>query len=418
MFFPDREKIIMRLNYSDALSQMRPSEIRELLRYATSDKIISFGGGMPNPLTFPISDLKEIIDSLIDNSGEYIFQYGNTGGHFALRTQLVNLLRETENIKVKEEEINITSGSQQGLYEVAKILCNPSDTVITELPTYIGAVSAFSANKLDMVGIDMDDEGIITEKVQDKLLELRSKGKKPRFIYVIPTFQNPTGRTMSLERRKHLIDISSDFSIPLVEDNPYGLLRYSGDPVPTLKSLDKNDSVIYLGTFSKVMTPGLRIGYTVGPEDFINRVNLLKQALDLSTNTLSEYTAREYIARGIMKKQIPKTIALYRKKRDLMLEALEEEFPEGTSWTRPEGGMFIWASVDPRINTTEMARDAIQHGVMYVSGGSFYPHMERKNEMRLNFTYSTDENIREGVKRLSEVIRKRLDSINLQSQTS
>lgn len=406
----------MKLEYSDALSQMRPSEIRELLKYATSEKIISFGGGMPNPLTFPISDLRIIIDNLIDNYGEYVFQYGNTGGLYSLRTELVKLLKETESIRVKEEEINITTGSQQGLYEVSKILCNPGDSVITELPTYIGAVSAFSANKIRMTGIPMDDEGINTEKMQEVLKEEIERGKKPRFIYVIPTFQNPTGRTLSLERRKHLIDISSDYSIPIVEDNPYGELRYSGERLPTLKTLDRNGSVIYLGTFSKVMTPGLRIGYTVGPEEFIAKVNLLKQALDLSTNTLSEYVARDYMANGIMKKQIPKTIELYRKKRDLMLSALEEEFPSGTSWTRPDGGMFLWASVDERIDTTAMAREAIENGVMYVSGGSFYPNREKKNEMRLNFTYSTDENIIEGVRRLSSVIMNRMEALNLQPQ--
>ncbi len=405
----------MKIQYSDALSEMRPSEIRELLRYATSEKIISFGGGMPNPETFPIKDLKIIIDDLVENSGQYIFQYGNTGGLYSLRTELVKLLAETETIGVREEEINITSGSQQGLYEVSKILCNPGDSVITELPTYIGAVSAFSANKIHMAGIPMDDEGIDTEKVQEEIQSLTAKGRKPKFIYVIPTFQNPTGRTLSLERRKHLIDISRDYSIPLVEDNPYGELRYSGEKVPSLKSLDRDGNVIYLGTFSKVMTPGLRIGYTVGPEDFIGKVNLLKQALDLSTNTLSEYVARDYLAKGIMKKQIPKTIELYRRKRDIMLQSLEDEFPSGTTWTRPDGGMFLWAAVDERINTSEMARAAIDKGVMYVSGASFYPYMEKRNEMRLNFTYSSDENIREGVRRLAGVILDRMESLDLQT---
>lgn len=406
----------MHIDYSDELSQMKPSEIRQLLKYATSDKIISFGGGMPNPETFPIKDLKTIIDDLIDNSGRLIFQYGTTGGHFELRTELTKLLRETENIHVSEEEINITSGSQQGLYEVSKILCNPGDTAITELPTYIGAVSAFSANKIHMDGIPMDEEGIDTEKLDSELRSLKAKGVKPKFIYVIPTFQNPTGRTLSLERRKHLIDISSEFSIPIVEDNPYGELRYSGEKVPALKSLDKDGSVIYLGTFSKVMTPGLRIGYTVANKEFIGRVNLLKQALDLSTNTLSEFVAREYLARGIMKKQIPKTVKLYRRKRDIMLSALEEEFPDGTSWTRPDGGMFLWASVDEKINTTDMAMQAIDHGVIYVSGGSFYPYREKTNEMRLNFTYATDEKIKLGIRLLSEVIQSKMESLGLQVQ--
>lgn len=406
----------MKFDYSDSLSNMRPSEIRELLKYATSPNIISFGGGMPNPETFPMKELKEIIDNLIEESGEYVFQYGNTGGLFSLRTEIVKLLSETESIPTREEEINITTGSQQGLYEVSKIMCNPGDTVITELPTYIGAISAFSANKINMVGVPMDQNGIDTDKVQNEIVRLKSVGRKPRFIYVIPTFQNPTGITLSLERRKHLIDISRDYSVPIVEDNPYGRLRYSGNNIPSVKSLDREGSVIYLGTFSKVMTPGLRIGYTVGQEEFIGKVNLLKQALDLSTNTLSEYVARDYLSTGTMKKQIPKTVRLYSGKRDVMLSALEEFFPPGTDWTKPDGGMFIWASVDERIDTTSMAREAINHGVMYVSGGSFYPHTEKKNEMRLNFTYSTDDEIREGIKRLSEVIDGRMESVNVQPQ--
>lgn len=402
----------MHLGFSNSLSDMRPSEIRELLKYATSKDMISFGGGMPNPETFPVADLREIIDDLITSSSRDIFQYGNTGGLDALREQISLMLKEMDGISVARTEINITSGSQQALYEIAKILANPGDAVITELPTYVGAISAFSANKLDMHGIPMDENGIMTERVQAEIELLSGKNKKPKFIYVIPDFQNPTGITLSRERRKHLLDISEDYSIPIVEDDPYSNLRYYGQAIPRIKSLDTGGNVIYTSTFSKVMCPGLRIGYVVGQEDFIGRVNLLKQALDLSTNTMSEYIAMEYIKRGIMKKQIPKTVALYRRKRDLMLETMEKEFPEGTEWTKPDGGMFVWASVDNHIDTTEMRIKAMKNGVMYVSGVSFYPHAERKNEMRINFSYSSDEDIVKGIKRLAKTIGEEISSIS------
>lgn len=403
---------VMRFDFSNSLSNMRPSEIRELLRYATATDLISFGGGMPNPESFPVGDLKEIIDDLILTSSKDIFQYGNTGGLDSLRDEISLMLKEMDNISASHSEINVTSGSQQALYEIAKILASPGDAVITELPTYVGAISAFSANKLDMHGIPMDEEGIMTDKVQSEIELLSGDNRKPKFIYVIPDFQNPTGITLSQERRKHLLDISEDYSIPIVEDDPYSNLRYYGEPIPRIKSLDRGGNVIYTSTFSKVMCPGLRIGYVVGQEDFISRVNLLKQALDLSTNTLSEYIAREYIKRGIMKKQIPKTVALYRRKRDLMLETMKKEFPEGTDWTKPDGGMFIWASVDSHIDTTEMRTRAMKNGVLYVSGASFYPHAEKKNEMRINFSYSSDEDIVNGIRRLSKTIGEELSSIS------
>ncbi len=397
----------MGYRYSNMLSEMKQSEIRELLKYASSDDVISFGGGMPNPQAFAIDDLKEIIDYLVENHGKDVFQYGSTAGIVTLRKEISKMLSETEKIKVSENNIIVTSGSQQGLYASAKVLCDPFDPVITEMPTYIGALSAYNANKVDIHGVEMDDDGIMTEKVEDEIRSLKSSGKPPKFIYVIPTFQNPSGRTMSLERRKHLLEISEENDIPIIEDNPYGELRYSGRRIPSIKSLDKNDSVVYMGTFSKIMTPGLRIGFIAGPQDFVDRINLLKQALDLATNTLSTYIAAEYLSRGIMKKQIPKSIDLYRRKRDIMLRALADHFPDDSEWTKPDGGMFLWARVNSRIDTTLMAKEAISRGVMYVSGSAFYPHMERRDEMRLNFTFPTDEKIEEGIKRLASLIREK-----------
>ena len=402
----------MEFKFSDNLKNMKPSEIRELLKYATNKNLISFGGGMPNPETFPMADLKSIMDDVMNQYGTMALQYGNTGGLNELRTEIVRLVRETENIKSSESQVLVTAGSQQGLYELAKILVNPGDAIITEEPTYVGAISAFDANEADMHSIPMDENGLKTELVEAEIKKLISKGKKPKFIYTIPTFQNPTGVTMSLDRRRHLIEISQKYQVPLVEDNPYGELRYDGERIPSLKSLDPD--VIYLGTFSKIMCPGLRMGFTVAPESFISRVNLLKQALDLSSSTFSQFVAWQYLARDEVKKQIPKTIKLYRRKRDTMFRALEQYFPEGSSWSKPLGGMFLWATVDSRINTTDMLQDAIQDGVAYVSGNAFSPARAQANSMRLNFTFSEGEQIYEGIKRLASVLEKKMSVLQPQ----
>ena len=402
----------MEFKFSDNLKNMKPSEIRELLKYATNKNLISFGGGMPNPETFPMADLKSIMDDVMDQYGAIALQYGNTGGVNELRTEIVRLVRETENIKSSESQVLVTAGSQQGLYELSKILVNPGDSIITEEPTYVGAISAFDANEADMHSIPMDENGLKTELVEAEIKKLISKGRKPKFIYTIPTFQNPTGITMNLDRRRHLIEISKKYQVPLVEDNPYGELRYDGERIPALKSLDPE--VIYLGTFSKIMCPGLRMGFTVAPESFISRVNLLKQALDLSSSTFSQFVAWQYLARDEVKKQIPKTIKLYRRKRDTMFKALEQYFPDGSSWSKPLGGMFLWATVDSRINTTDMLQDAIQDGVAYVSGNAFSPARTQANSMRLNFTFSEDEQIYEGIKRLASVLEKKMSVLQPQ----
>ncbi len=393
----------MELRFSDSLSNIRPSEIRELLKYASSKDFISFGGGMPNPVTFPMDDIREIMNDVLTEYGNLALQYGNTGGLPSLKTEILRMVKETENIDASDEQIIVTSGSQQGLYELAKIFLNPGDPIITEEPTYVGAISAFDANKADMHSIPLDNNGMKTEIAEEEIKKLISKGRKPKFIYTIPTFQNPTGITMSLERRKHLVEISNEYDIPLVEDNPYGELRYSGSKLPMLSAMKDSNNVIYLGTFSKVMCPGLRMGYTIGPKEFISRANLLKQAVDLSSSTFSQYVAWQYLKRGIIKIQIPKTVQLYRKKRDVMLSALEEHFPEGSTWSRPDGGMFLWATLDSRINTSEMLMDSVKEGVAYVSGNAFSPAKAQGNSMRLNFTFSEEDQLRTGIRKLGQL---------------
>lgn len=401
----------MDFSLSDIVGHMRVSEIRELSKYATSKDIVSFGGGMPDPVTFPKPEMKEILDDIIDNNSDKALQYGNTNGLEVLRAELKSFVKRKESIVTDEQNMIVTAGSQQGLYALGRIFIDPGETIITESPTYVGAVSAFNANLAKLVQIGMDSNGIIADDVDKSIRELKDKGRKPKFIYVIPNFQNPTGVTLSLERRKHLLDISEEHQIPIVEDNPYGELRYHGSRIPTLKSLDRNDSVIYLGSFSKIMSPGLRLGYIIAPKKVADTVALLKQALDLSTNSLSQFIAAEYLKRNVIDKQVPKSIALYKEKRDVMLSALEENFSGLGTWTKPEGGMFVWATMKEDINTSSMLIRAVKNGVIYVSGPAFTQDKSHTKSMRLNFTFPPNGRIIEGVKRLSKTAREETEAL-------
>jgi 2-aminoadipate transaminase len=399
----------MDFKFSESLKNMKPSEIRELLKYASKKDFISFSGGMPNPATFPFDEIRDIIDEVMTNYGALALQYGNTGGLNDLREEIARMVHETESIKTDYLNVIVTSGSQQGLYELAKVMVNPGDPIITEEPTYVGAISAFDSNKAEMHSIRLEDDGMDIHMAENEIRKLINAGRPPKFIYTIPTFQNPTGISMSLEKRKHLLEVSSRYSIPIVEDNPYGELRYYGQKLPSLKSMENDNNVIYMGTFSKVMCPGFRLGYTIGPDEYVNRANLLKQALDLSSSTFSQYVAWLYLKRGVMKTMVPKAIKLYRGQMDAMLNALKEGFPDGSKWSRPEGGMFIWATVDSRINTSALLKDAIEAGIAYVSGNSFSPSRTQGSSMRLNFTFAGEKLINEGIHRLGGLIGKKLE---------
>ncbi len=398
-----------RMNYkfSYFLDGMKPSEIRELLKMASTKGLISLGGGMPNPKTFPSEVLKSIMNDLIETRSAQVFQYANTLGVQETLDVIPGYLDKTQGIKCAPENVILNSGSQQGLYELGKVLANPGDTIITEEPTYVGAISAFSANNLKMEGIEMDSMGMRTDLLEDKIKQLMKDGRKPSFIYTIPTFQNPTGYTMPLERRKHLIEISRSYDIPLIEDNPYGELRYYGNNVSAMRSLKGGEDVLYLGTFSKVMTPGLRLGYTIAPTEVIAKFNLIKQALDLATNTFSQYVAYEYIKRGAIYKQVALNIDMYRKKRDIMVNELENEFNDGSVWSKPEGGMFVWLTVAQNVDTKQMIGEAIKNGVAYISGQAFTTKGAQKRSMRLNFTYGDDEQLAEGIRRLRKTFVKK-----------
>ncbi len=385
--------------FSAISNEMKPSAIRMLLKVANQPDIISFGGGLPNPESFPLDEIKRIFDEQLSKNGKKMLQYGATEGLDSLNVALSKRLREKEDIKSEPSNIIQTAGSQEALYMLGKIFANPGEYVITEAPTYVGTISALRASGVRMIGVEMDHYGMKMDALRDKL----KKYPNPKFIYVIPNYQNPSGITMSLERRKELLEIASERGITVLEDDPYGALRFAGPHIPTLKSMD-ND-VVYLGTFSKVLSPGIRLGYVVGPHDVIERLNIAKQAVDLATSSVSEYIAEAYVSAGFMDKQIPKIIDLYRQKRDLMIESFENYFPKDVEFTRPNGGMFLWVT-RKGADTDKMFEEAVKQKVLYVVGSAFYPDGDNHESMRLNFTFSSNENIVEGVKRLGRLFEK------------
>ena len=390
---------------AERTASMKASEIRELLKYASVPGVISFAGGLPNPESFPVEGLKEITDKILTEKGTKALQYGTTEGIPELREAIAKRMSELKGFDAKMENITIMSGSQQALDLLGKLYMEPGKVAVVEGPTYLAALGAFRPYGGEIVGVKMDEDGLDTNLLEETMKKLKAEGKVVPFIYTIPTFQNPSGVTMSEERRKHLLEIAADHDVIVIEDDPYGELRYAGKELPNLKALDKDGRVVYFGTVSKILAPGLRTGWIIGDEEIIGKFVIAKQAADLCTNTLSQHIIAEAFSSGMVDAHIPEIRKLYSRKRNLMLDMLEDNMPEGVTWTKPEGGMFLWVWVPEGIDTKEMFPKALEKKVAYVIGEAFYPDRSVKNAMRLNFTYSSDEEIKDGVKRLADTIR-------------
>ncbi|MGC8995355.1 MAG: PLP-dependent aminotransferase family protein [Thermoplasmata archaeon] len=394
--------------FSDISKTLKGSAVRELLKYAEQPDVISFGGGMPNPISFPIDNIKEIINNILDNYGTKALQYGTTEGLSELREQIAKRMKDKFSININPANIITLNGSQSGLYMVSKVFLNKGDYVVSEAPTYVGAISAFNAQAPSWITVELKDDGMDLNELESKVKRAIEEKKIPKFVYVIPTFQNPAGLTWSEEKRKHLLEIASKYDLIIFEDDPYSEIRFSGNHVKPIKYFDDEERVIYMGTFSKVLSPGIRLGWVTANDAIIRKIALLKQGVDLCTNVFSQYIALEYLKNGMIDKQIPKIVELYRKKRDLMLKSLEENMPEGVTWTRPDGGMFLWVTVDYDIDTEKLLKKALENKVAYVVGTAFYPDGRGRNSMRLNFTYSKDEDIITGISRLGKVIKEEI----------
>lgn len=391
---------------STNIRNMRRSPIRELLKFLGQPGLISFSGGFPAPSTFPVEELKGIIAGVMDTEAASALQYGPTEGDNLLRTMMVERYKEA-GMDISLDNLIITTASQQALDLIAKIFIDRGDTVIVGLPSYLGGLSAFNSYGADMIGIPMDDEGENPEIMETKIKEAIARGKKPKFIYIIPDFQNPAGMTMTEKRRKDIIEIAHKYDILIIEDSPYRELRYEGEDQRTIYELDGTGQVILLGTFSKIFCPGFRIGWVVGHPDILDKLVVAKQATDLCTPPFTQRIAGRYIEKGLLEKKIQEIITMYRSKQKVMLDSLQEFMPEEFTWIKPKGGLFLMAYGPEGIDTQELLLDCIKEAnVAYVAGTSFFCDGGGKNTMRLNFSYESEEKNREGCKRLGDFYKK------------
>ncbi|MEM4509551.1 MAG: PLP-dependent aminotransferase family protein [Pyrobaculum sp.] len=390
---------------SSRTQYMSASEIRELLRWATAD-VISFGGGMPDPSTFPVEDIIKIVVHVLEAYPHRALQYGPTEGVAELRQEIAKFSESYYGIKAGPENIIVTVGSQEALELVGRVFIEPGDVVITENPTYLAALQAWRVYRPRLVGIPMDERGMIVEILEEKVKKLKAEGSRIKFIYTIPTAQNPTGITMTQDRRKYLLEVAEKYDLIIVEDDPYSYFLFENIQVLPIKTLDKSERVIYLSTASKIFAPGLRLGWVIANGDVIKWFNLAKQSLNLNTSNFVQYIFLEGLRRGIVLKNLPHVRELYKRKRDAMLAAMETYMPPGVEWTRPSGGMFIWVQTPPHIDTRELLKVAVtQYKVAFIPGAGFFVEDPPRNTMRLNFTYPTFEQINEGIRRLSMAIK-------------
>lgn len=395
--------------FSQVVSRSKASAIRELLKVIARPDIISFAGGLPAPELFPTHEIADIMHDVLTKTPKQALQYGTTEGQMELRTELVKLLKETENIDVTTDQMMVVSASQQALDMTARLFVNPGDSIITACPTYLGALQAFHVAGADITGAESDAYGILPEDLEAKLAALKAQGKQCKFIYLVPDFQNPTGTTIPEDRRVQILEIAQKYSTFILEDSPYRQVRFEGTSPRTFYALDNGrGNVITMFTFSKVFVPGFRLGYIIGPEDVIRKYVILKQAMDLCTSPILQLATGEYLRKGMLMQHVKEIIAAYREKRDLMLETLAKYMPKNVSWTRPEGGLFLWLTLPKHMNATDLLPKAIENKVAYVAGVDFYPQANVFNDMRLNFSYSSKEQIVEGLKRLAQTIKDNL----------
>ena len=421
----------MEIKFARRTEQMNSSVVRETLKLTAKPDVISFAGGMPAPEVFPVRELQAAMNKVLETSGRVALQYGPTDGYLPLREKIAARHRKA-GISCTADDILMISGSQQGLDLAGKLFLDPGDLVVCESPTYTAALSAFRAYECGFLPIDTDDDGMIIEDLERKL----AANPRAKVIYVIPTFQNPTGRTWSLERRKGLLKVAEKYALPILEDNPYGCLlytspstralssaasdvykrqdnpygdlRYEGEPIPPLKAMDTQGLVIYMGSFSKTLSPGIRLGWILAAPELLQKFNTAKQGADLQASTIMQMVVNTYLEDYDLDENIRKLNALYHKRRDLMLSLLEQEFPKGSSWTHPQGGLFIWVTVPEQIDTAKIMPQVVARKVAYIPGHSFFADGGVTNTLRLNFSNASEEKIITGMKLMGEVLREQV----------
>jgi 2-aminoadipate transaminase len=385
--------------YSARSRGMTASEVRALFAVASRPEVVSLAGGMPFVEALPNEEVLRVVSEVLGRRGAVALQYGGGGGQPGLKERLVELMAE-EGVAGEPDRMVITTGAQQALDILGKVLIDPGDLVAVEAPSYVGALSAFAAYEPTYLQVPMDEDGLIVERLQEAL----RRGSRPKFLYICPNFQNPAGVTMSRERRERLAVVCRDAGVPIVEDNPYGMLRFEGEGLPALRTLDP-ENVVYLGTLSKVFCPGIRVGWAMGPTGLIERMVLAKEASDLCSSNLNQLVAEEWLSDGDRwRGSLALLNGVYRKRRDAMLAALERHFPDDASWTRPAGGFYVWVTLPEHLDATSMLATAVEHRVAYVPGTAFYPDGSGRDRMRLAFCYPPEERIEEGVRRLGQLL--------------
>jgi 2-aminoadipate transaminase len=382
--------------------------MRDLMEITARPEVISLAGGLPDTSTFPPESFAAQMTRIAQESSAQALQYGPTEG-FAETRNCIREVMAAEGMDPDPDDIIVTTGGQQAIDLVTKTLVDPGDVVIAEAPTYPGAVPVFCSYEAETLQVEVDDEGMRIDELERLLERLASDGRKPKFIYSVPTFQNPAGVTMSAERRQRLVELARERELLVVEDNPYGLLRYEGEADEPLYKLDGGDYVLYLGTFSKILSPGIRLGWLCAPPPVMEKVVLGKQAADLCTSTLTQYFVREYFAEDRWQAYIGELCDVYRARRDAMLDALERFFPPAATWSRPQGGLFLWATLPEYIDTTDLLAKALRENVAFVPGAAAYADGRGGSSMRLNFSGSDEDEIREGVRRIGAVIEEQVE---------
>jgi 2-aminoadipate transaminase len=386
---------------------MKSSAMRDLMAVIARPEVISLAGGLPDTGAFPKETLAAVMGRIARESSAEALQYGPTEGMPGTKLCIAEVMA-AEGIRADVDDMIVTSGGQQVIDLVARALIDPGDVIVAEAPTYPGAVPVFSSYQADVVQIEMDSDGMRVDVLEETLDRLSREGRRPKFIYTIPTFQNPGGVTMSLARRRRLVEVAHERELLVLEDNPYGLLRYEGVPNPTLRELDGGIYVMYLGTFSKILSPGIRLGWVVAPPPVLEKLNLGKQAADLCSSTLSQLMVQAYFEQARWRDYIETVAETYRARRDTMLDALAEHFPAQAAWTHPQGGLFIWATLPEFIDTTDLLARALRENVAFVPGAAAYLDGRGHNAMRLNFSAVDEDDIREGVRRIGKVVAEQV----------
>lgn len=390
----------MKLNFAKRMSNIKASEIREILKVTEQDDVISFAGGLPAPELFPVNEINEITRIVLEEAGTKALQYTTTEGYAPLREWIAERMNNRLGTSFDKDNILITHGSQQGLDLSGKVFLDEGDIVLCESPTYLAAISALKAYGCNFIEIPTDTDGMDMNVLEDVL----NSTENIKLIYVIPTFQNPTGRTWSLERRRKLAELSAKYNIAVVEDNPYGELRFEGEHLPSVKSFDEAGNVLCTGSFSKIFCPGFRIGWMAGDKEIIRKYVLVKQGTDLQCNTIAQMTIAEYLKRYDIDKHIAKIIEVYRKRRDIAMKCMERYFPNTVKFTHPEGGLFTWIELPEGIPAREILEKCLEKKIAFVPGGSFFPNGNRENTLRINYSNMPEDRIEKGLQILGEVV--------------